>query len=634
MAVRWAVTGGTWSSTSTWNDGATLGIPTVDDDVWTNGFTVNMDVNATVNSLNNTARARTIATPAMTSSSTPSGNVTSSAANVFSAVLAFDRSFSQGSRWSTTFVNPSWIQYQFPTSKIIKAYKIFGYSSGGAESPLSWTLQGSNDGVNFTILDTQTNVSILTGSWTSNELANNTLYSYYRLNITANSGGVNLSIQEIEYYEPFTALIAVGGSFNFNTAGVTVNISNSIGLNTGTNSPIFTVTAASGLVTISSPTVSWTAGNLITIYLTNTGNCNLTITAVQFSGFRSDSAGANSGRCIEKSGTGLLTLNGSVLGQGGFRNSGNHGIIVSNGSVTVNGSVVGGFSTSTGGANYGINMTGGNVLTVNGDVVGGVGHTSNAIVHRGSNLIVSGNVSNLSTTPPGAITNAIDTTAPMTITGNISGGVGGYTSVVTNNTLNVIGNIIGGVGACISTTSTLNITGVITAGSVAAITTSSAISINITGDVYSSSVANAINASSATVNLTGNMYNTLGRMAIWCPNVFISNTATTLWRMDIGGGLTRTLYSLDTFPNLPSTTNVRQGVGFGPSSGLTGTMVVPSVSNVRTSVPVDNTVGIADITATDILNFINTSSDPLAVRMRTMLTDNSAGQIISEYNFV
>jgi hypothetical protein len=63
-------------------------------------------------------------------------------------------------------------------------------------------------------------------------------------------------------------------------------------------------------------------------------------------------------------------------------------------------------------------------------------------------------------------------------------------------------------------------------------------------------------------------------------------------------------------------------------------MWVASPSDTRIGVLTDNTVGTADITATDILNFINTSSDPLAVRMRTMLTDNSAGQLISEYNFV
>jgi len=51
MAVRWAVASGNFSSTSTWNDGAILGIPTGSDDVFTNGFTVNMDVSTVVTSL-------------------------------------------------------------------------------------------------------------------------------------------------------------------------------------------------------------------------------------------------------------------------------------------------------------------------------------------------------------------------------------------------------------------------------------------------------------------------------------------------------------------------------------------------------------------------------------------------------
>ena len=57
MAVRWAIASGAFSSTATWNDGGTLGIPTTGDNVFTNSFTVNMDVNATVISLNNVAKS-------------------------------------------------------------------------------------------------------------------------------------------------------------------------------------------------------------------------------------------------------------------------------------------------------------------------------------------------------------------------------------------------------------------------------------------------------------------------------------------------------------------------------------------------------------------------------------------------
>jgi hypothetical protein len=128
------------------------------------------------------------------------------------------------------------------------------------------------------------------------------------------------------------------------------------------------------------------------------------------------------------------------------------------------------------------------------------------------------------------------------------------------------------------------------------------------------------------------MYNNLGRNAIRCPNIFISNAATTLWRMDIGGGNYKFLYSADTTPNLPPQSNVRFGTTYGPALSLTGTMVTVSASNTRKGVATDNTVGTAELTSSDIISGINASTDPTAVRIKNTLTDKTAGNIISQYN--
>jgi hypothetical protein len=61
-------------------------------------------------------------------------------------------------------------------------------------------------------------------------------------------------------------------------------------------------------------------------------------------------------------------------------------------------------------------------------------------------------------------------------------------------------------------------------------------------------------------------------------------------------------------------------------------MVVPSASDVRENVPVDNTVGTGELTSADIISGINASSDSLAVRLKNTLTDVTAGNIISQYN--
>jgi hypothetical protein len=58
MAVRYAVATGNWSDTATWNGGT---LPTSADDVYSNGFTVTIDQNITVQSLRNNAQSPAIA---------------------------------------------------------------------------------------------------------------------------------------------------------------------------------------------------------------------------------------------------------------------------------------------------------------------------------------------------------------------------------------------------------------------------------------------------------------------------------------------------------------------------------------------------------------------------------------------
>jgi len=597
MAVRWAITGGTWSSTSTWNDGATLGIPTTGDDVWSNGFTVNMDTNATVNSLNNSARSRDIATPQMTANNAPSPFV-AAASSIFGGnqpFEAFNRNYTSTTYWTSNGL-PSWLSIDFGSTIVIDGYTIFG-SSNSVDNPRNWTFEGSNNNTSWNILHTVTSATAIpsSGSYSIASIGNVTAYRYYRVNISANGSTNTSRITELELYQPGTAALAAGGSFNFNTSGVSVTGSTF----SPSSSNLINVSAVSGnvsLTLLSSPQLNAPINPCIN----HSGNCNLTINSSAILG----SGGVNNNVLIGKTSLGNLIVNSFLRIQ--TTTSGSFVINSNSGTVIINGDVIG--NVSTGSGSHTINHVGGNLI-VNGNVQGSLTNTTTyGINSAGTSLTVNGNVTGLLGSP-------ILTSTPTTINGNIFGGTG---------------------SAGISTTAPLTISGSVFARAAAGISTTSAIAITVSGDVYASATANGISSTNASgiVNLTGNMYNSLGRNAIYCPNIFISNSATTLWRMDIGGGLTRTLYSADSFPNLPSTSDVRRLVSYGPASGLTGTMWVASPSDIRKGVLTDNTVGTADITATDILNFINTSSDPLAVRMKTMLTDNSAGQLISEYNFV
>jgi hypothetical protein len=602
-----------------------LGIPTTGDDVFTNSFTVAMDTNATVNSLNNSARARDIATPQMTANNAPSPYVAAASAVSQQPFLAFDRTTS--TRWLTPGGSPTgWISMDFGSAIVIDGYTIAGGTTQ-TENPRNWTFEGSNNNSTWTVLQTVTLPSAIGGSSTYSvaSIGNTTSYRYYRVNISLNGGAGAVNIAELELYQPGTAALASGGSFNFNTAGVTVSAtSTSASLSAGATN-LITVTATTGTVTLSlgsSVTAAAIASSQLFSY---TGACNFNLSGNNFN------ASTSSGSvCITKSSTGTISITGNLIGgtTGGANalnsTAGNTvvignvsgtaaglGISQSAGNITVTGNVTGG----TGANIHGISLTGAaSQFTINGDVRGGSGLNANGINFGGTLGTVNGNV----TGGGGSAAHGVNTsTGGVNVTGNVIGNVANGIAIAANST--VIGNVFaGGVAAGIGVGGSNN-----------------SFTIIVTGDVYASTTQVGIaliGTGTQVVNLTGNMYNTLGRMAIWCPNVFISNTATTLWRMDTGGGNYKFLYSADSTPNLPPQTDVRFGTTFGPALSLTGTMVTVSAANTRKDVPTDNTVGTGELTSADIISGINASSDSLAVRLKNTLTDTTAGNIISQYN--
>lgn len=140
--------------------------------------------------------------PTMTTNTAPSGTVFSSPGDQggWDRWQAFNDSNSNG--WQTSAGTTGIIGYQFTSGKIARGYSITGMSAGlENRSPKDWTFQGSNDGSTYTTLDTQTGVT----GWSalqkrSYTFANTTSYSYYRLNVTANDGGVLLGVYEVEIF--------------------------------------------------------------------------------------------------------------------------------------------------------------------------------------------------------------------------------------------------------------------------------------------------------------------------------------------------------------------------------------------------------------------------------------------------
>lgn len=101
------------------------------------------------------------------------------------------------------------------SAKVVAGYSIRARNDSYLiDSPKAWTFEGSTDGVNWTVLDTQTNQI----SWAMNErkqfaVLSPASYSRYRLNISSNQSGTDTSVSEVELLE------GIPYGFKFYSAG-------------------------------------------------------------------------------------------------------------------------------------------------------------------------------------------------------------------------------------------------------------------------------------------------------------------------------------------------------------------------------------------------------------------------------
>lgn len=89
-----------------------------------------------------------------------------------------------------TYHPDMYVQLAYTSPTVINAYTITSGNDSPERDPKDWNLCGSDDGVHWTVLDTQANQSFLNRTQTVQyNLKNTATYTYYRLNITANNNG-------------------------------------------------------------------------------------------------------------------------------------------------------------------------------------------------------------------------------------------------------------------------------------------------------------------------------------------------------------------------------------------------------------------------------------------------------------
>lgn len=113
------------------------------------------------------------------------------------AVDAFDNDTTN--KWLDFSAN-TWIQYQFTNAPyIVSEVVLYSANDFPERDPVTASVQGSNDGVNYTNLHTENNISF-PGRHQAYNIAinNNTAYQYYRINLQAVNTQNILQLAEID----------------------------------------------------------------------------------------------------------------------------------------------------------------------------------------------------------------------------------------------------------------------------------------------------------------------------------------------------------------------------------------------------------------------------------------------------
>lgn len=116
------------------------------------------------------------------------------------AAQAFDGSSS--SKW-LALANTATLTYQFASNAAyaVAQYSITSANDAPGRDPRSWSLLASDDGVNWTALDSRANQSFADRFATNTYAVNNaTAYKYYRLSVTANAGDPITQLAELQLF--------------------------------------------------------------------------------------------------------------------------------------------------------------------------------------------------------------------------------------------------------------------------------------------------------------------------------------------------------------------------------------------------------------------------------------------------
>lgn len=288
-----------------------------------------------------------------------------------------------------------------------------------------------------------------------------------------------------------------------------------------------------------------------------------------------------------------------------------------------------------------IRITNGGTLYFTGSTIGGLGgsNTAPGIYVISGNVFFSGSIfgGNSSNNAGIIIQNGtINSTGVINGTNGVPAIIMAGSSSLTHNGLVSSTN---GVGISSTSTGNIIITGSITAGLSAGISSTSVQLIVVTGSIYASNAAPGISSTStsATVRVTGPLIASQNNInPVFSPKIQLISTSTPTYTLETDTFPREvTFYDVAFTSSLPTQTDVRSGSLYGGSNEFSGSMIIPSSSNVRYGVPIDTTTGSAStLTPQDIFDYAVSSltgSNTIGARLKNIATVQTTAATIAAF---
>ncbi|MBC3540039.1 gliding motility-associated C-terminal domain-containing protein [Rufibacter sediminis] len=129
-----------------------------------------------------------------------------------------------GSKFLSNWPGEQWMRLQLTAPATVGTYILISANDDPNRDPKDWKLEGSQNGTDWTVLDTRTGEMFTERFQTkAYTIANNTAYAYYRLNISAIKSGGTFQLAEWRLFEG-DAIVAPSALTAFSTAGDEVHL--------------------------------------------------------------------------------------------------------------------------------------------------------------------------------------------------------------------------------------------------------------------------------------------------------------------------------------------------------------------------------------------------------------------------